>query len=71
MHILLEGVLHLEIKSLLNEFVSIKKYFTVDILNECIQNFTYGKAEIRNKPPKPLQLSNLSSGDKIHLSGEL
>ena len=46
MHILLEGVLNLEIKLLLNAFVSIKKYFTIDILNERIQNFTYGKAEI-------------------------
>lgn len=53
MHVLFEGVVPLELKLMLQEFVK-KKYFDGDFLNSRIENFTYGKKEQRNKPPKDI-----------------
>ena len=41
MHDQLEGVLPLEIKMLLQKFITREKYFTLDLLNERIVVFSY------------------------------
>ena len=68
MHVLLEGVVPLELKLMLYEFVN-KKYFDVEFLNSRIENFTYGKKEQRNKPPKGITLEgNIRlSGNSLHI----
>ncbi len=69
MHVLFEGVIPLEIKLMLRVFIYEKKYFTLNQLNNRIQNFSYGKTESRNKVPKPIEVSHLSSEGKLRLSG--
>ena len=64
MHVLL-GVVPLELKLMLQEFVK-KKYFDVEFLNSRIDNFTYGKKEQRNKPPKDIVIEG-----SFRLSGKL
>ncbi len=71
MHVVLEGVLPMEIKNLLNTFMFEDGLFSVEFLNERVQNFTYGRVEARNKPPKPFQSSQFTSAtQKLHLSGK-
>lgn len=50
MHDLLEGIVQLEIKMVLNYYIFEKNYFTVDFLNQRIYSFRYGCIEIKNKP---------------------
>lgn len=50
MHDLLEGLLPMEIKLVLQYYVIEKKYFTVEFLNESINLFKYGQTERKNKP---------------------
>ena len=72
MHVVLEGVLAMEMKVLLKSFMIEEKFFSLDLLNERILNFTYGRAEVRNKPPKPFQISQfISSTQKLRLSGQI
>lgn len=66
MHIVLEGVLPLETRLLLASFIGDGK-FTLEQLNERVVNFTYGRVEARNKPPKKFEKSHLTS--RLHLSG--
>ena len=42
MHVVLEGVLAMERKVLLKSFTLEEKFFSLDLLNERILNFTYG-----------------------------
>ena len=65
MHVLFEGVVPLELKLMLQEFVR-KKYFNLEFLNIRIENFTYGKKEQRNKPPKDITIEG-----SLRLSGKL
>ena len=69
MHVLLEGVLSRETQMLLDSFVNMKRYFTVEFLNARIKYFTYGHTETRNKPPQPFTSGNLASGNRLPLSG--
>ena len=72
MHVLLEGVLPLETKLMLNVFIFEEKYFSLQFLNERIQSFSYGREESRNKVPKPIERTHLmSSSSKLRLSGKL
>ena len=52
MHVLFEGVVPLELKLM----VVRNKCFDVKFLNSRIENFTYGKKEQRNKPPKDITI---------------
>lgn len=70
MHVLLEGVIPLETKLMLRVFIYEKKYFKLTLLNDRISNFSYGKKELRNKIPKPLERKHiLLPGSKLRLSG--
>ncbi len=70
MHVLFEGVLPKVIKLMLNKFINEQKYFTLDTLNERVKNFAYGRAEARNRPPKPFTPIHVTTG-RLPLSGEL
>ena len=69
MHVILEGVLNLETRLLIYSFVHVEKFFTLELLNERITNFPYGRSEKRNKPPRAFTNANLS-GSKLPLSGK-
>ena len=67
MHVLLEGVLPLEIKLLLYNFTSIQKLFSVDDFNSRLEAFQFGYSESK---PSRIDLSHLSDGN-LHQSGML
>ncbi len=50
MHDLHEGVLSLILCKILKYCIKEKKYFTLDQLNDALQNFKYGHSEVKNKP---------------------
>jgi hypothetical protein len=54
MHVIIEGVLPMETKLMLNAFMD-DGFLTIEMLNERVSNFVYGRDEARNKPPKPFQ----------------
>ena len=69
MHVLLEGVLPVETKLMLRNFMS-QRFFTLDFLNNRCKHFTYGRAESRNRPPKDFNAIHFSdSSNKLPLSG--
>ena len=68
MHVLFEGVLPMETKLMLSGFME-AGYITINILNQRVNNFGYGRVEARNKPPKQFQKSYFTgTGSKLHLS---
>lgn len=68
MHVIFEGVLPMETKLMLSRFME-DGYLTLDLLNQRVNHFTYGRIEARNKPPKPFQKSYFTgTGSKLHLS---
>ena len=68
MHVLFEGAIPKETKLMLSTFIS-KKYFTLDVLNSRVKNFTYGRTEYRNKVPKDFTAEHLAQSAKLPLSG--
>lgn len=68
MHVILEGVLPMEIKSLLFVYYE-RKIFTLDFLNKRMSNFHYGP-EVKSKPPKQFSDSHITSESKLSLSGK-
>ena len=69
MHVLFEGVLHLEIRLMLKCFIYEEHFFELDALNSRIVSFAYGRTESRTKPAKPLLQSHITGSGKLHLSG--
>lgn len=49
MHDILEGVAQFDLKLIINEFINVKKYFTVSFFNSRINLFNYGASESNNK----------------------
>lgn len=69
MHDLLEGVVKMIIKAILNELVNERKSLTDDELNEIITEFEYGIAESRDKPSANFNAKILRSrGNSINQS---
>lgn len=50
MHILYEGICHLELSCLFNNLIVVNKYFTEVWLNKQIKNFKYYTVDIHDKP---------------------
>lgn len=68
MHVLFEGVLPMETKLMLSSFME-DGFITLNLLNQRISHFTYGRVEARNKPPKEFQKTHFTgTGSKLHLS---
>ena len=71
MHILLEGVIPLETKLVIQSLIE-DGYITLDVLNDRVANFSYGRVEARSKPSKPFQRSSFQSvSGSLHLSCRL
>lgn len=69
MHILLEGVLPLEIKLLLYHFTSVAKFFTLQHFNARLASFLFGYSSGTSKPSK-IEVNHLVDGN-LHQSGML
>ena len=50
MHVLLEGVVRMELRLLFSHLILEKKLFSITDLNTAIQNFPYSESESRDKP---------------------
>lgn len=50
MHVLLEGIVPYELSLLLTEYITVKKYFSVEKLNDRIASFQYSTQEAKNIP---------------------
>ena len=68
MHILLEGVIPYTLKAMLQSFVCVKHYFTIDSLNQRILSFKFSQTECRSKPCQ-IPSSILYDDGCIHQSG--
>ena len=64
MHVLFKGVVQLELKLMLQEFVNRKKYFDIKFLNSRIEFYVW-KKEQRNKPPKDISIETLRLSGKL------
>lgn len=71
MHVILEGVLPLEVKLMLTSFIKEKKYFDLNFLNDRVSSFSFLRSELRNKPPKEFTTNMLSDDGKLRLSGRM
>ena len=49
-HDLWEGIVPYELSIIFYDFIYVKKYFTMEFLNNRIKSFNYGKIETKNKP---------------------
>ena len=68
MHILLEGVLPYSVKTMLQNFVSVKHYFTIDSINQRIVSFKFSRSECKSKPSQ-ISSNILHDDGNIHQSG--
>ena len=69
MHVLLEGMLPLETKLMINSFLALG-FFTLNTFNQRCKYFACGRAESRNKPPNEFLAAHFSAASsKLHLSG--
>lgn len=69
MHVLLEGVIPMEIKLLLFVIIKEKKLLLLQLLNERIKHFAYGSNEIKNKPVKMLEDKHIVEDSRLPFSG--
>ena len=69
MHVMLEGALPFEIKLMLRVFIYDKKYFGLDLLNDRLDSFVYGRNEARTKPPKSFERRQIFGDSNLGLSG--
>jgi len=65
MHDILEGVCHYDFCAILEELIFVKRYFTLQTLNDRIQNFDYG-FDIGNKPS--IIIFDHIRGEKLKMS---
>ena len=70
MHVLLEGVIPMEIKLLLPNLINEKKFFNLRLLNERIRNFQYGPNEVKSKPIRQIEDRHLSTDSRLPFSGK-
>lgn len=71
MHDQLEGVLPLETKLLLQKYIMVEKYFTLNILNDRIAAFNYSLVDVSNKPSPIKQQALNTDSATISQSGKL
>lgn len=61
MHVLFEGICHLELKCFLNDCLNTRRLFSLQFLNEKIKAFKYFKVDISDVP-NVIDLKNISAG---------
>ena len=67
MHVLIEGSIPYTMKAMLQSFVNIKKYFTINHVNEKILCFRFSRNDCRSKPSQ--LSSNILDEGNFHQSG--
>ena len=67
MHVLLEGSIPYTMKAMLQSFVTVKKYFTINYVNEKILCFRFSRNDCRSKPSQ--LSSNILDEGNFHQSG--
>lgn len=68
MHVILEGILPLELKMLLNHLTAVQKLFTIGELNDRIESFQFGYSESKPSRIEPSHLDgNLRQNGNILL----
>ena len=70
MHVLLEGVVPYTMKATLQNFISEKRFFSIDYVNRKLLSFKFSRSESRNKPSQ-LSSNILHDDGKISQSGEM
>ena len=50
MHMLLEGVIPHTLKAMLQSFICVKRYFTIDTVNAKVLSFSFSRSESKSKP---------------------
>lgn len=69
MHDILEGVLPLHVKAMLNKFVFQDKFFTLEQLNKQLAGYPYGQSDSANRPSP---IKNLNITDRhMNQSGKM
>ena len=71
MHDQLEGVLPLEVKLLLQRYITVESYFTLSILNDRIAEFNYPLVDVSNKPSSIKQQALNTDSATLSQSGKL
>lgn len=69
MHVMLEGVVPFEIKLMLKVFIYEKNYLGLNLLNDRLQSFAYGRNEARTKVPKVFERKQIFGDSNLGLSG--
>ena len=69
MHLLLEGILRYELSCLLTELIEVKHYFTLQVLNQRIEQFDYSREEKRDRP-QAIDKSHLKPGSVFAQSAQ-
>ena len=64
-----KGVLPMEIQLMLDHFIHVQCLFTLDMLNDRIASFCYGRSEKKNKPPRQLENKHIKGSTKFPMSG--
>ena len=67
MHDLCEGICMYIMREILYTYVFLKKYFTVQDLNDRIKNFQFGPTESSNKPP-PISVNRIKNKENPKMS---
>ena len=50
MHVLLEGVIPYNLKAMLKSYVSVKRYISIEIINQRMSSFKFSWSESKSKP---------------------
>ena len=69
MHVLFEGVLPLNLKLMLHNFIIDQRFFTLNCLNNRMFAFSYGRNEMKNRPTKVIDQAHLNGTKKLPFSG--
>lgn len=70
MHDLLEGALQYEVKLMLKVFILTEKFFTLEDLNEKLENIELGYMECKDRPTAISDNILRSADHKLHQNGK-
>ena len=70
MHVMLEGVVKMELQLILQAYIFEKKIFTLSFLNSRLESFSYGYSESESKPSLLYTSGSESGSISFHQSGK-
>lgn len=68
MHDIFEGICHYDLQLILNDFINVKNYFTIDLLNSRKRSFVYGEIENGNRSGDISPVTIVKSNHKFKMS---